>query len=96
MDNYYTSVALFEELQERKTLVCGTVRSSRVDLPKEICDSRTNKVKFRKKGKALCRQRGNLTCVTWHDREPVSVLSTIPRIANNSSIVQRSVKVNGH
>ena len=33
MDNYYTSVALFEELEERKTLACGTVR---VNVPREI------------------------------------------------------------
>ena len=26
--NYYTSVALFDEMEERKTLPCGTVRSN--------------------------------------------------------------------
>ena len=34
MDNYYTSVGLFEELEERKALSCGTVRSNRLALPK--------------------------------------------------------------
>ena len=34
MDNYYTSVALFEELEERKTLACGAVRSNRSGLQK--------------------------------------------------------------
>jgi len=33
MDNHYTSVALFEELEERKALACGTVRFNRVALP---------------------------------------------------------------
>ena len=37
MDNY-TSVGLFEELEERSILACGTVRSHRVDLPREICN----------------------------------------------------------
>jgi len=37
MDNYYTSVALFEELEERKTLACETVRSNRSGLPKAMC-----------------------------------------------------------
>ena len=45
MDNYYTSVALFEELQERKTLACGTVTSNRSGLPKEICGPKEQKVK---------------------------------------------------
>ena len=34
VDNYYTSVALFEKLEDKKTLACGTVRSNRVGLPK--------------------------------------------------------------
>ena len=38
MDNYYTSVGLFEELEGRKTLACGTVRSNRLGLPEDICD----------------------------------------------------------
>ena len=44
MDNYYTSVALFEELQ-RKTLACSTVWSNRVALPREICDVKEKVVK---------------------------------------------------
>ena len=40
MDNYYpyTSVGLFEELEERSTIACWSVRSNRVDLPREICN----------------------------------------------------------
>ena len=45
MDNYYTSVALFEEMEERKTLACGTVRSNRKGLPNEICDLNEKEVK---------------------------------------------------
>ena len=50
MDNYYTSVALFEELEERKTLACGTVRSNRVALPREICGVKEKAVKDLKRG----------------------------------------------
>ena len=64
MDNYYTSVALFEELEERKTLACGTVRSNRSGLPKEICGIKEKKVKQLKWGESLYRQKGNVTCVT--------------------------------
>lgn len=95
MDNYYTSVALFEELEERKTLACGTVRSNRVNLPREICGLKEKAVKDLKRGECLYRQKGNLTCVTWRDRKPVSVLATLPTSKEDSSIVQRSVKANG-
>ena len=95
MDNYYTSVALFEELVERKTLACGTVRSNFVALPTEICGVKEKAVKDLKRGECLYRQKGNLTCVTWRDRKPVSVLATLPTSTMDSSPVQRSVKVNG-
>ena len=42
---YYTSVALFEELEDRKTLACDTVRSNKAGLPKEICGLKEKCVK---------------------------------------------------
>ena len=95
MDNYYTSVALFEELEERRTLACGTVRSNRVALPREICGVNEKAVKDLKRGGCLYRQKENLTCVTWRDRKPVSVLATLPTSTTESRPVERSVKVNG-
>lgn len=50
MDNYYTSITLFEELKESKTLTCGTVRSYRVNLPREICGLNENAVKNLNRG----------------------------------------------
>ena len=74
MDNYYTSVALFEELEERKTLACGTVRSNRVDLPREICGLKERAVKDLKRGECLYRQKRNSTwCAPWRERKLVSV-----------------------
>ena len=43
----------------------------------------------------MYRQKGNLTCVTWRDRKPVSVLATTPTSKTDENVVQRSVKVNG-
>ena len=58
MDNYYTSVALFEELEDRKTLACGTMWSNRVRLPKEICELKEKCVKNLKRGDSFYRQKG--------------------------------------
>ena len=61
----------------------------------KICGVKEKAVKNLKRGERLYRQKGNLTCVTWRDRKPVSVLATLPTSTTDSSSVQRSVKVNG-
>ncbi|XP_068723941.1 piggyBac transposable element-derived protein 4-like [Montipora capricornis] len=95
-DNYYTSVGLFEELKDRKTLACGTVRSNRLGLPKDIWDLKAKEIKSLKRGESLYRQKDTLTCVTWRDRKLVSVLGTVPTSEDDSGVVERSTKVNGH
>ena len=86
MDNYYTSVALFQELEDRKTLACGTMWSNR--LPKEICELKEKCVKELERGDSLYRQKGRLTCVTWRDRKPVRFLAAIPTSETDSTVVQ--------
>ena len=54
----FTSVALFEELEDRKTLACGTMWSNSVRLPKEICELKEKCVKGLKRGESLHRQKG--------------------------------------
>ena len=34
--------------------------------------------------------------MTWRDRKPVSVLGTVPTSEDDSGVVERSTKVNGH
>ena len=41
------------------------------------------------------RQKDTLTCVTWRDRKPVSVLGTVPTSEDDSGVVERSTKVSG-
>ena len=88
MDNYYTSFALYEELEERSTLACGTVRSNRLGLSKEICGPKEKKVKEPKREKVCI-----LSMCDMRDRKPVSVLATIPTSEADESVVQRYVKV---
>ena len=97
MDNNYISVGLFEELEERSTLACGTARSNRVDLPRDICHLKSRQVKQLKQGESLHRQKGTLTCATRRDRKGVSMLfaCTVPTSKAHSGEVERIVKVNG-
>lgn len=34
--------------------------------------------------------------MTWHDRKPISFLGTVPTCKDDSGVVERSMKVNGH
>ena len=47
MDNYFSSIGLFEELREIGTYATGTIRCNRVGLPTEFIDTK----KFNKKTK---------------------------------------------
>lgn len=42
-DNYYTSVSLAEYLLEKKTYLCGTLRSPRKNLCKEVVKANLKK-----------------------------------------------------
>ena len=81
-------MGLFEELEGRKTLACGTVRSNMLGLSKEICDLKAKDVKSLKRGQSLYRQKDTLTCMTWCDRKPVSVLGTVPTSEDDSGVVE--------
>jgi len=57
MDNYYTSVPLFEDLEKRGTLACGTVRSNRKGLPRDITGVHNEEIKSLKRGESVYRQK---------------------------------------
>ena len=70
-DNYFTSVALLEELLKKNIYATATVRPNRVDLP----------VLARKKadmdrGQFKWRTRNNMNYVQWMDTKAVHVVST--------------------
>ena len=67
MDNYYTSVDLFEDLYTHGMQACGTCRTNRVGLPKDITSKDSPTVKALRRGNSLYRQKGKITCVTWQD-----------------------------
>jgi hypothetical protein len=84
MDNYYNSPALLEELLERDTLGCGTVRSNRKGLPESLV-----KANLKESGQCCYRRKkldvlgeGGMMCVKWVDKRPVTMLSTIHAATN--------------
>ena len=80
VDNWYTSVPCFLELERRSihVLASGAVRSNRKFLPKEIVDQQHEQVKRLKRGDSLFRQSSNVIRCTWKDKKTVHLLSTIP------------------
>lgn len=94
VDNWYTSVPLFLELERRGILACGTVRPNRKYLPKDIVDAKQQQVKNLARGESLFKQTGNLVCVTWKDKKNVHLLSTLPE-GTDMGQVERKVKSQG-
>ena len=70
-DNLFTSVKLAEDLEQRKTYMCGTYRANRKHIPKEV------KTPGRMvQGDSIKIQKGNVVADVWHDKRDVRVLST--------------------
>lgn len=70
VDNYYTSVELFQYLDSKQTQACGTVRKDRKGLPKALKSAVP-------KGKVLMRQKGTLLAMKWKDKRDLHMLSTM-------------------
>ena len=74
MDNFFSSLPLFDELQQHGIMACGTYRTNRAGLPQDLTDKTTLKQMVR--GDCHMRQKGNTTAVVWMDKKPVYVLSS--------------------
>ena len=69
MDNFYTSPALFRDLREGFE-VCGTIRSNRAGIPKDIRSAKL------KKGESHFSQDDSMLFMKWKDKWDVLILST--------------------
>ena len=81
-DNWFNSPQLLDEMFKRKTLGAGTTRINRRGLPKAVVQKKL------KKGETVYRRKGNLLCLKWCDKRPVTMLSTIHHA------VEKEVKTN--
>ncbi|KAI4479064.1 hypothetical protein M0802_014458 [Mischocyttarus mexicanus] len=68
-NSYYTSVLLAEELLQKITFFCGTLRANRSFWPE------AEKVK-QKKGKKISLQKEGIKFVNWTDKRSVFMLTT--------------------
>ncbi|XP_003727691.1 piggyBac transposable element-derived protein 4-like [Strongylocentrotus purpuratus] len=94
MDNFYTSVPLFNALYTSGFMAVGTLRENRKYLPSETVGKKKQQVKQLARGETLWRQSDKLYCVTWKDTKPVYILSTVP-LKKETQPVHRMAKRNG-
>jgi hypothetical protein len=69
-DNYFTSPALAVALLQKGTLLCGSVRSNRREMP-VIPQERVDSLRY---GEWIQRQKHDLCVAVWKSRKPVWVL----------------------
>ena len=72
-DNYFSSVKLGQDLEEKGTYMCSTIRTNRSGWPKELNAQCAKKMKA---GDIHFRQDGNMVATLWKDKRPVAILST--------------------
>ena len=84
VDNFFTSVALFDYLYAQHTLCCGTVRLGRRNFPKEVVGKKPAGL-GRERGSFVKRQKGNKLVMAWRDRKIVYMLTTIHHPTTESS-----------
>jgi hypothetical protein len=80
-DNFYSSLPLIEELMDRKTFYCGTLRKNRRGLPQDFLK------KKQKKGEIDCLEnRNGVKIMKWTDKRQVLMLSSC--IEHNGDMVE--------
>ena len=82
-DNYFTGVPLLEELLQRGTCGCGTMRINQKGLPQELqpatkdkkrkenapCFAKTKKEHLKKSGHTVTFQKGQVSVVAWMEKK---------------------------
>ena len=86
MDNYFSSIPLFEDLRDKGIGACATVKTNKKYLPKEM---RNSKLKL-KKGEApisWVNKDKSIIASTWQDSGRVNMISTV----GDSGITKKTV-----
>ena len=88
VDNFFNSVNLAEDLLQDKIYICGTVRSNRQGIPRELGPS-TQRVKQLRQGESLFLRKGHLVATVWKDKKAVYFLSTQSNPVGNETVSRR-------
>lgn len=70
-DNFYSSIPLVENLYKQKMLYCGTLRSNRKGIPKDL-------LKKIKRGEVIGKERNGVKIIKWVDKRPVMMITSDP------------------
>ena len=73
IDNYYCEPKICATLASQATMVCGTVRKNRKQMPTDLANQQL------RKGEMDFRRKGRVVCCKWKDKKDVFTLSTMHR-----------------
>ena len=87
MDNFFSSLELFERLKREGLYARGTVRVNRRGWPRQLL----SEVRLRSQGDCAAAQKGTLSAFSWRDKRVVNLLSTAddPTVETTVSRKQR-------
>jgi hypothetical protein len=80
MDNYFTSIELFEKLHVRGIYATGTVQSNRIGLPEILADISTLNSSQQGSLEWHMHDSQTIASVAWRDKKTVHLLSTHARL----------------
>jgi hypothetical protein len=92
VDNFFSSLRLFDDLERRKINSCGTVKPDRKDMPPDFGQK---KLKL-KRGDVRVRTRGNLTALAWKDRRDVYMLTNMDQPPPEGNFCENNRPVKPH
>src|SRR5256885_13470016 len=84
MDNYFTSIKLFQYLREKNIGACGTVCKNSANLPQILKVDK--KLDWDTLSEVVVE---DVLAILWMDNRPVTMLSTIHQINGNENRIER-------
>ena len=84
MDNFFSSIQLFEELLELGFYAMGTTRHNRKHFPTKLLEE----IEEKQRGDSVWRQKKDspLVAISWKDKKPVNFLSTCTNPEKSESV----------
>ncbi|POM71390.1 O-methyltransferase [Phytophthora palmivora] len=91
MDNYFSSIPLFEHLRSAGIGACGTAQSNSAKYPKQM-RFRNDKTKKHDWNTIKSMSVGNVLVIFWMDNGPVQLLSPIHDVVGSEWLIERERK----